>query len=286
MVKEHITKIPERKEDAHKGDFGKVLVVAGSRGMTGAACLCCEGALVSGSGLVYSAIPRSLNDIMEIKLTEVITKPMPETSAGSLSLKAGRDILDLSRECDAVALGPGLGKDPETAGLVKELVQKIEAPLVLDADGLNALQGDMAPLKKREGVTVLTPHPGEMSRLTGSDVQAVQSDRKASARELASGTGAVVCLKGHGTAVADPEGYTYVNETGNSGMATGGSGDILTGMITSFTGQGIDVVSSVICAVHLHGLAGDIAAEEMGQFCMTPSDMLDVLPDAFHRAGL
>ncbi len=286
MVREHIEKIPFRREDSHKGDYGRILVLAGSRGMTGAAYLCSQGALYSGSGLVTSGIPESLNNVMEIKLTEVMTLPLPETDTQSLSLKAKKKILDFAKKCDAVAMGPGLGREGSTRMLVSELLEEMEAPVVLDADGINALEGDLALLAKREYATVVTPHPGEMARLMKKDVSGIQSNRIDMAKSVAEVTGSVVCLKGHKTVVASPDGKAYVNETGNSGMASGGTGDVLTGMIASFIGQGIDVYSSAVCAAYLHGLAGDIAAEEIGQFCMTASDILQYLPDAFEKAGI
>jgi len=286
MVHEHIGKIPERAASSHKGDYGRVLVLAGSRGMTGAAFLCAEGALLSGSGLVTNGIPESLNSIMEIKLTEVMTLPLAETKEYALSLKAKSRILDFSEKCDAVAIGPGLGTSAETKKLIKELIEKTEKPMVIDADGINALEGDLNILKNRKDITVITPHPGEMARLTGKTIADVQSKRSDIAKMVAELTNAVVCLKGHGTVVADPEGAIYVNDTGNSGMATGGTGDILTGMITSFIGQKVDAASAAVVSVYLHGLAGDIAAEKKGQFSMTARDVLNCIPEAFAKAGI
>jgi NAD(P)H-hydrate epimerase len=286
MVREHIEKIPSRREDSHKGDYGRVLVLAGSKGMTGAAYLSSQGALYSGSGLVTNGIPESLNLVMETKLTEVMTLPLEETDSQSLSPKAKPKILDFAKKCDVVAIGPGLGSDSSTKMLVAELLDEIEQPVVLDADGINALEGDMEALRKRGSRTVITPHPGELARLMGKDVEEIQSNRTDMARSVAEVTGAVVVLKGHKTVVANPEGKIYVNETGNSGMASGGTGDVLTGMIASFIGQGIDDYSSAVCAVYIHGMAGDIAAEEIGQFSMTASDVLDFLPEAFDKAGM
>jgi NAD(P)H-hydrate epimerase len=286
MVREHIGKMPVRKEDSHKGDYGRVLVVAGSRGMTGAAYLASQGALKSGSGLVTNAVPESLNKIMEVKLTEVMTLPVAETEKQALGAMAKGEILDFSRKCDAVALGPGLGREAETCQLVLELLEGIECPIVLDADGLFALGGQLEPLRKRTARTVMTPHPGEMARLMGKEIGSVQSDRTEAAKSIAEVTGTIVCLKGHKTVVADPQGLVYVNETGNSGMATGGTGDVLTGMIASFIGQGVDDFSAAAVAVYLHGMAGDIAAEEEGPFCMTATDILDYLPEAFGKAGI
>ena len=286
MVREHIEKMPSRRENSHKGDYGRVLVIAGSPGMTGAAFLCSQGALVSGSGLVTCGIPVSLNDIMEVKLTEVMTLPLEETRNRSLSLRAKKAILAFAQKCDVVALGPGLGNDAETRSLVVELLEAVEHPIVLDADGINALEGEPRLLKKREYRTVVTPHPGEMARLTGKDVAGVQANRLEAAVNVAEETGAVICLKGHKTVVASPDGTTYVNGTGNSGMATGGMGDILTGMIASFIGQGVDDLSAAISAVYLHGLAGDIAAEKKGPFCMIASDVLECLSEAFDKEGV
>ncbi len=286
MVREHIGKIPVRREDSHKGDYGRVFVVAGSRGMTGAAYLVSQGALRCGSGLVTCGIPESLNRVMEVKLTEVMTLPLDETGGSALSLKAKDAAVDFARKCDVVAIGPGLGKATQTRMLVRQLLEGIEQPVVLDADGINALEGNLEPVKKRKDRTVITPHPGEMARLTGKDVDHVQANRTETARSVAEVTGAVVCLKGHRTVVADPDGTVYVNETGNSGMATGGTGDILTGMIASLIGQGVDDFSAAVSAVYLHGLAGDIAAEKKGTFSMIASDILECIPDAFDRAGL
>lgn len=286
MVREHIGKISVRREDSHKGDYGKVLVIAGSRGMTGAAFLASQGALLAGSGLVTNGIPVSLNPVMETKLTEVMTLPLEETADQTLSLKAKKKILDFSKKCDVVAMGPGLGSDNQVTSLVKELLTAIEVPVVLDADGINALGGELELLKKREQPTVITPHPGEMASLTGKDVTEVQSMRGDIAKSVAEITGTIVCLKGHASVIADPAGRLYINDTGNSGMATGGSGDILTGMIASFIGQGIDLFSATVSAVYLHGLAGDIAAEEKGQFSMIASDILACLPAAFKKSGI
>lgn len=286
MVREHIEKIPERSKSSHKGDYGRIFIIAGSQGMTGAAFLSAEGALLTGSGLITAGIPESLNCIMEIKLTEVMTLPLPETKNISLSLKAKPQILEFSEKCDAVAIGPGIGTDDETQKLVRELLEEIEKPIVLDADGINALIGNLEIIKNRRNETVITPHPGEMARLTGTNIGEVQSKRKCVAKNAAELTGAVVCLKGHGTVVADPSGKVYVNETGNSGMATGGTGDILTGMIASLVGQKVDARSAAIASVYLHGLAGDIAAEKKGQFSMRATDILNNIPEAFDKAGI
>lgn len=286
MVREHIKKIPVRREDSHKGDYGRVFVVAGSPGMTGAAFLCSQGALRAGSGLVTNGIPESLNPVMEVKLTEAMTLPLTETQNNTLGLAAKEEIVEFSKKCDVVALGPGLGSDPETRSLARKLIQEIEVPIVLDADGINALEGDLDLLKDRQSRMVITPHPGEMSKLIGKDIADIQSMREDIAKSVAEVTGAIVCLKGHRTVVANPDGDVYVNETGNSGMATGGMGDILPGMIASFIGQDVDDYSAGVIAVYLHGLAGDIAAEKKGQFNMIATDVLEYLSEAFKRAGI
>ncbi|MFH1797931.1 MAG: NAD(P)H-hydrate dehydratase [Candidatus Omnitrophota bacterium] len=286
MAHKYLSKISVRQKDSHKGDYGRVFVLAGSRGMTGAAFLCSQGVLFSGSGLVINGIPKSLNQIMETKLTEVMTLPLPETKNGELSVEAKKEILDFSKKCDAAVIGPGLGRGAEVCKLVKELIKHLEIPLILDADGINALDGKIDFLKKRKGRIVITPHPGEMARLMGKGISEVQADRTETAKEAAKLSGSIVCLKGHATVVADPDGNVYINKTGNSGMATGGSGDVLTGMIASFIGQGIDDFSSAVTGVYLHGLAGDIAADKKGQFSMTASDILTCLPEAFKKAGI
>ena len=287
MFRSHIGKISERKEDSHKGDYGKVLVVAGSKGMTGSACLCAMGALRAGSGLVTCAVPETLNVIMESKLTEAMTLSLPaDTEGAAFGIKAVDGILEFAKKCDVVAIGPGLGKTPAIRKIVAEIVKKIMCPIVLDADGLNAISGKIEILKKRTGVTVITPHPGEAGRLLGSDASRVQENRLDAAKQLSDLTGAVVCLKGHKTIVVGPDSEIFINDTGNSGMGTGGTGDVLTGIIASFIGQGLDAYGASVSGVYLHGLAGDIAAQRKGIFSMIASDLLDSLHEAFTKSGL
>lgn len=286
MPQNYLKKIPKRPENSNKSDYGKVFVVAGSVGMTGAAYLCSQAALRAGSGLVVCGIPEFLNQIMEIKLTEAMTLPLSETKDHSLSLKAKNKILDFSKKCDSIAIGPGLGQNKETQKLVKDLILKIEKPIVLDADGINALNGDIEIFKKRKNRTVITPHPGEMSRLIKKEIKYIQSNRENIARNLAKTTGIIVCLKGYKTVVASQSGEIYINRTGNSGMASGGTGDVLTGIITSFIGQGMDDFSATVVSVYLHGLAGDIAADKKGKFGLIASDIIEHLPEAFKKAGI
>jgi len=290
MIK--IKKLPElnpRKSNTHKGSYGRVLVLAGSPGMTGAAYLCSKAALRSGSGIVTLGMPESLNPVMEVKLTCVMTHPLPETKASTLSNKARKEIMKLCEAHDVVALGPGLSQQPETRGLILWLIKNIDRDMVIDADGLNALTDNVNVLHKIKKNAVLTPHPGEMSRLTGlgsaKDVQKerlntatqfVQSIRK----KLSDEKRVILVLKGDKSIVAD-YGKVYVNRTGNPGMATAGAGDVLTGIIVSLIGQGYDLFDASQLGVYIHGLAGDIAAKKKGELSMIASDIIEYLPDAF-----
>lgn len=287
-----VKKLPQlnpRKRDTHKGSYGRVLVLAGSPGMTGAAYLCSKAALRSGSGIVTLGIPESLNPIMEVKLTCAMTRPLPETKASTLSNKGRKEIMKLCEAHDVVALGPGLSQQPETKELILWLIKNIDRDMVIDADGLNALADNVNILHKIKRNVVLTPHPGEMLRLAGlgsaKDVQKerlntatqfVQSIRK----KLRDEKRLVLVLKGDKTIVADHE-RVYVNRTGNPGMATAGAGDVLTGIIVSLIGQGYDVFDAAQLGVYLHGLAGDIAAKKKGELSMIASDIIEYLPDAF-----
>ncbi|MFH1791351.1 MAG: NAD(P)H-hydrate dehydratase [Candidatus Omnitrophota bacterium] len=277
-MKHHISKIPKRKIDSNKGDFGHVFVLAGSRGLTGAAYLASQSALRTGSGLVTLGVPESLNAIMEVKLTEVMTLPLPETKAGTLSAKAEDAVLEFSKKADVAAIGPGISVNGDTIKLVQSILVKLNSPVVLDADGLNSIADCVDVLKKRKGVTVVTPHPGEMARLAGCTVEAVQKDRESVAKSFSLKYNCVSILKGYRTVVVSPEGDIYVNDTGNTGMSTAGSGDVLTGMVASFMGQGIDAYSASVLAVYFHGMAGDAAARDVGPFGMIAGDILDRVP--------
>ena len=277
--------LPGRPADGHKGTFGKVVVVAGSVGYTGAAALTAEAALRTGAGLVYLGIPESLNDILEAKLTEVITVPLPETAARSLSREALPRILELLVGADALALGPGVSREPETAALVKELVADVSLPCVVDADGLNALSVEDVGSRSGGAPLVLTPHPGEMARFAGMSVDDVQADRDGVARRVAEQARAAVLLKGAPSVVADPGGELYVNPTGNSGLASGGSGDVLTGIIAALLGQRVGATSAAALGAFVHGFAGDIAAEALGEAGMIAGDVLDHVPLALMEIG-
>ncbi|MDD4202742.1 MAG: NAD(P)H-hydrate dehydratase [Candidatus Omnitrophica bacterium] len=280
-MKEHIQNIKKRGLDTHKGDFGHVFVVAGSVGMTGAAYLTSQTALLCGSGLVTLGIPESLNDIMEIKLTEVMTLPLEQTVSRTLSLKAEKRIMDFSEKVNVCALGPGLSTNKKTLTLIRKIVPKLKVPLVLDADGLNAISTNVGLLKKRKAATVITPHLGEMARLTGKSVKRIENFKENVAKEFAMKYNVVVVLKGYNTVIADTNGQTFINTTGNSGMSTAGTGDVLTGIIASLIGQGIHPYSAAVLGVYMHGKAGDLVAKEKGQFSLIATDILKALPRIF-----
>jgi NAD(P)H-hydrate epimerase len=276
--------LPPRRRDAHKGDFGRVLLIAGSRGMAGAAALCARAALRAGAGLVYLGAPESLNDILQTKVDEVITRPLPQTDAGTLSADALPLIEAHLRDCDALALGPGLSRNPATAELVRRLVRACTKPMVLDADGLNAVSEEPECLVRSAAPAVITPHPGEMARLMGSDIPAVQVDRLEAARTAAKRLGCVALLKGARTVIATPEGQVRICPTGNPGMASGGTGDVLTGMIAGFLGQGMSPFDAATAGAFLHGLAGDLAAASLTEVALVAGDVLDAIPLALHQA--
>jgi NAD(P)H-hydrate epimerase len=275
---------PPRAPGAHKGRFGHVLVVAGSVGKTGAAILAAAGALRTGAGLVTVATPAPALPTVAAGRPEIMTEPLPVRASGGLDREAVDRTLALAKSRDAVVLGPGLGQDPGTPEFVRELVRRCPGPLVVDADGLNALAGGTGAIR-REAPTVLTPHPGEMARLIGSRTDEVQRRRVETARALAVETGAVVVLKGQRTVVADASGRAAVNPTGNAGMATGGTGDVLAGMVGALLARGCAPWLAATAAVYLHGLAGDRAAEERGQESLVAGDLLDALPAALRSLG-
>lgn len=271
-----------RKKDTHKGDYGHVFILAGSRGLTGAAALCAQACMRSGAGLATLGIPASLNAVMEIKLTEVMTCPLPETKAGTLSLKAKPTLLKKINDSDVAVMGPGLSVNAETKSLIRQILVKIGRPMVLDADALNALAGNTAILKKIKAPYIVTPHPGEMARLIGKDASYIKKNRLIVAKKFSNYYNAVVVLKGAGTIVADSgnkAGY-YVNKTGNPGMATAGSGDVLTGIIAGLLAQGLKVFEAAKLAVYVHGLAGDLAVKEKGEAGLIASDILEKIPEA------
>jgi ADP-dependent NAD(P)H-hydrate dehydratase / NAD(P)H-hydrate epimerase len=271
--------VPARAADSHKGDFGRVLVIAGSVGRTGAAHLAAIGALRSGAGLVTIATPRSCVATLAMMMPEYMTEGLEETAAGTIDFGAVERVLDL--KADIIALGPGLGQDPSTSAFVQAIVERSGAPLILDADALNAFTGDPERLTGRNGVDVIiTPHPGEMARLLNISIEQVQADRLEHAREFAAARRVHVVLKGHRTIIAGPEGRSFVNLTGNAGMATGGTGDLLTGMIAAWFAQILDPEGACKLAVYLHGTAGDLAEADEGEVALLPSDIASRLGDA------
>lgn len=264
--------LPDRNPDSHKGDYGKILLLCGSRGYTGAASLAAMGALRAGAGLVYLGVPESIYPIEAVKLTEPIVFPLPEDD-GMLSTDAMRPIMDLLPKMDVVLMGCGMGNSEGTLSVVKAVLQNYGGPVVLDADGINVLAGHIDILRGRTGTTILTPHAGEFVRLGG----VITDDRITSAKALALDTNSIVLLKGHNTVITDGS-TCYLNTTGNPGMAVGGSGDVLAGIITAFVGQGIKPLEAAAMGAWLHGAAGDRCAAEIGQYGMLPTDMLQVLP--------
>lgn len=269
LVTNEMVRLPRRERDSHKGDYGKLLIVAGSEGYTGAPVFAAEGALRSGAGLVYLGVPRDVYPIVAARCSGAMPFPLPDDT---------EQLVERARSCDVALAGPGMGRSLRAQQLIFRLIEEVEGPLVLDADGLNALEGQTQRLRARTGLTVLTPHDGEFARLVGCSLPL--NDRVEQAAELAQDTGCVVVLKGHETLTVDPQGRVWRNTTGNPGMAKGGSGDILAGMIASLLGQK-QLTGCVSCpgelvarAVYLHGAAGDAAAAQYGEYGMLPDDTL------------
>jgi hydroxyethylthiazole kinase-like uncharacterized protein yjeF len=272
--------LPERADDAHKWTCGHTVLVAGSTGMTGAAALASEAALRVGTGLTTLCCPMSLNPILEVKLTETMTKPMPETDEGSFSGYAERAILDMVKSASAVVLGPGISQVPETSSLVRSLVPKIEKPMVIDADGLNAYAGGKE-FKHAPGVLpILTPHLGELSRIVAAEKEDVAGNRVEAVRRYAKELDVVLLLKGFPTLVANPKGEVSINLSGSNALATAGSGDVLTGAIGGLLAQGLDSYDAARLGACLHGVAGDLASDELGFRSVIAGDVLDFLPQA------
>jgi NAD(P)H-hydrate epimerase len=271
---------PVRPRDAHKGRFGHLLVIAGSRGKTGAAALAARAALRAGVGLCTVATPASQQPVVAGLGLEYMTEPAAETAAGSLALGARERLGELIAPRDAVALGPGLGLDPDTRALACALVADAPRPMVLDADALSAVAGDLAALSRAGGPRLLTPHPGEMARLAGLTVAAVQADRIEVARRFAADHGVFLALKGAGTVIAGPSGPAFINPTGNPGMASGGSGDVLTGIVGALLARGMEPLAALQAACFLHGRAGDLAAAALGEDGLIASDLIERIPAA------
>lgn len=264
--------LPDRNPWGHKGNFGKLLLLCGSRGYTGAAFFAAMGALRSGAGLVFLGVPESIYGIEAVKLNEPVIFPLPD-AGGRLSVDAVPEILTRLPQMDAVLVGPGLGQSEGTLAVVRAVLEKAECPVVVDADGINVLSAHRDLLRGRKSPTILTPHDGEFARLGG----VIGEDRMAAAAALAEELGCVVLLKGHETCITDGV-NGYINPTGNPGMAVGGSGDVLAGVITALLGAGLPPLEAAACGAWLHGAAGDRCAAELGQYGMLPTDMLSALP--------
>lgn len=276
-----IPKLEPRAVDGHKGDYGKVCIIAGSVGMSGAAALAGRAALRAGAGLVRVTTPKSVLPIVAAIEPSFTTIALPEDSAGRISAKAIGAILEAVGQNDAVAFGPGIGISGALRSILETLLGQESLRLVVDADGLNNLAGIKNWSTRLKAKLILTPHPGEMKRLwSGLLREELPADRKEQTLQLAQRTNTIVVLKGAGTVVTDGE-KVYINETGNPGMATAGSGDVLTGVITALLGQGLSEFDAAILGVYIHGLAGDIAAEKIGQVSLMATDIIDSLPDAF-----
>ncbi len=282
-----VTEVPHlapRPLDANKGTFGRVLIVAGSRGMSGAAVLCASAALRGGAGLVRLAVPEGILSIVAAVNPCYTTAPLPQDAHGRLSKAALPQLLELVNGNTVAALGPGLGQSDDLGDMLAAVLEQTTTPLVLDADALNVLgSGRLDALRKHQGPIVLTPHPGEFARLTGCDIPTVQAHRQELAAEFAR-RGVIVVLKGHGTVVTDGR-SVYVNTTGNPGMATGGTGDVLGGLIAALLGQQLEPFAAAQLGVYLHGRAGDLAREQVGEVSLIATDLLDYLPQAFQRHG-
>jgi NAD(P)H-hydrate epimerase len=275
--------LPERAADSHKGTYGHALLVAGSPGKAGAAILAARAAVRGGAGLVTAAVPEPLLMTVDLGSVESMTLPLPAGPSGQLAAAAVERVLAAAAGKSALALGPGLGQEEETAEAIRRIAREADLPLVLDADGVNAFAGRAGDLRVRSGreaATVLTPHPGELGRLLGMPSSEVQDDRLAAVRRAAAETGAVVVLKGSRTLVAAPSGEVHVNPTGNPGMATGGTGDVLTGLIAALLAQGLEGLDAARLGVYLHGLAGDLVAESQGGVGLAAGDLIDALPAA------
>jgi len=275
---------PKRKPDAHKGTYGHLLVVAGSIGKSGAAALAGRAALRSGVGLCTVATAVSQQPIVAGFTMEVMTEPLPETAAQSISFKAKDLVLELASQRDAVALGPGLSVDPESQALARALVAELDRPMVVDADALSALAGHLDLLDEAPAPRVLTPHPGEMARMLGTSIAGVEADRIETVREFCSRHHVHLVLKGARSVLGAPDGRVFINHTGNPGMATGGSGDVLTGMVGAFLARRFDPLAALQAGCVLHGLAGDLAAAGRGEEGLIASDIIEAIPGALNPA--
>ena len=281
--KDVIGLLPKRKPDSHKGTYGHLVVIAGSRGKGGAAALSSLSALRAGAGLVTLALPECLNVSFEAAIPEVMTLPLPDTDEGTINESAFDMLIEFLEGKSAVLIGPGITTNQSTSSLIKNLIKKISCPMLIDADGLNIATDEIKLLKKKKTPVIVTPHPGEMARLLNTTSKKVQGDRIGAGRRLATKYGIYVILKGARTIIATPDGDVYINPTGNPGMATAGTGDVLSGIIAGFLCQGFSAKDSSILGVYLHGMAGDISASNLSQTALIASDLIRALPEVIKR---
>ena len=274
--------LPKRSNNSQKSDYGKVLIIAGSRGMTGAAYLASEAALKSGAGLITLACPESINAVLENKTTEVMTLPLSDNN-GYFSSSASSEIINKTDSFDAVLIGPGLGRTDDVQEFVKTVIKNCDVPVIVDADALYAVAQEKDVLRDCTCDLIFTPHAMEMSRLTGLDISYIEENRIQVSKEFSEETGAVLLLKGHHSIVTAPSLTQYINSTGNSGMASGGSGDVLAGIIASFVARGVDTAIASAMGAYIHGMAGDIAKEYYGEESLSANNILECLPEAFCR---
>ncbi|MFQ5823298.1 MAG: NAD(P)H-hydrate dehydratase [bacterium] len=272
------TVLPERPLHIFKNRCGQVFLLSGSVGLTGAAALSSKATLRIGAGMVLLGIPKSLNSIVEAKLTEVMTLPLPETDSQSISFESKQQISEKFQWTDVLAIGPGLTTHPDSVKLVKWVLDKFDKPIVLDADALNCLKDDTESFKQAKGTLILTPHPGELSRIIGISTKEILANPIEIVRDTAKKLKVILILKGAPTVVGTPDGFVFINSTGNPGMATAGMGDVLTGIIAGLVAQGVSPLDGALAGVYLHGLAGDLAKSKMGQAGLIAGDVLRNLP--------
>ncbi|MCK9443672.1 MAG: NAD(P)H-hydrate dehydratase [Tissierellaceae bacterium] len=277
--------LPKREQESHKGDFGRVAIIGGSKGMTGAPYLSSMAALRTGAGLVYTLVPAVLDFIMSIKLTEAIIKPIEDGDKGHFTRESLPQILRSLEDMNVVAIGPGMGADKDRYLLVKELIQKYKGPIVIDADGINCLSYGPEVLMLNNQI-VITPHAGEMARLLGKEAYEIEENRIYYSKYISNKYNIVVILKGHNTIVSSPKGEVFINKTGNSGMATAGSGDVLTGIVSSFIAQGLNPFEASKLAVYCHGLAGDMVKLNKGEHGLIATDIVESIPRCIKRIRL
>jgi NAD(P)H-hydrate epimerase len=267
--------MPARSKDTHKGSYGKVFIAAGSRGMMGSGIMAAMAALRSGAGLVTLGVPESLQFIAEAQVMEVITKGLYDNGKGVLDSDCIPELMETAQKSSSLLVGPGLTSQDSIVNIMTEIINECKTPMVIDADGLNAIAKNRSLLKNHKAETIITPHPGEMAKLMNCTIPEVQADRTGAAKDFAREYNVVTVLKGHKTIIALPDGTVYINPNGNPGMATAGSGDVLAGIIAGFLGQGFNASDAAICGVYIHGAAGDAGAEEIGEYGLTAGDIID-----------